>query len=376
LLTLWNFCVVCLNAPNNPGSSYFGRVYVAWGAGASPLRFARSTDHGVHWKGVGNNATGSKLADNTIEYMRSTDGGDTFEAQKTIVTGVQSLRGSLPLIGDPNIGLWPHFPGAKFRVITLATGCGFGTEPLAKNFVVAWSDYREGAARIYYRKSYNAGASFDGPDNGQPLLAGQWIDPNLHHFHPQIIATGSGVIGCAYYEYGPKGGENLIDVILSASFDQGNTFSDYATTVTDRPWDPAVDAPFSHGDHNVTFIGEYFGLDADSNGFDVLWTDTRTGVQELFYDRVDTERYKPPAELSGIVAQILFGVSQDGGGAVIINGHIFRIPPRGPDFDLVQALVALHAAGKIGGVAGRSLTKSVYETIGSIAKAAGKSLQA
>jgi hypothetical protein len=233
-----------------------------------------------------------------------------------------------------------------------------------------------GLSRIYYRKSYNAGASFDGPDNGQPLLAGQWIDPNLHHFHPQIIATGSGVIGCAYYEYGPKGGENLIDVILSASFDQGNTFSDYATTVTDRPWDPAVDAPFSHGDHNVTFIGEYFGLDADSNGFDVLWTDTRTGVQELFYDRVDTERYKPPAELSGIVAQILFGVSQDGGGAVIINGHIFRIPPRGPDFDLVQALVALHAAGKIGGVAGRSLTKSVYETIGSIAKAAGKSLQA
>ena len=165
-------------------------------------------------------------------------------------------------------------------------------------------------------------------------------------------------------------------MILSASFDQGTTFSDYAATVTDKPWDPAIDAPFSHGDPNVTFIGEYFGLDGHSDGFDVLWTDTRTGVQELFYDRVDTERYAPPAELSGIVAQIFFGVSQDGGGAVIVNGHIIRIPPRGPDFDLVQALVARHAAGKIRGVAGRSLSKSVYNAIGSIAKAAAKSAQA
>lgn len=296
---------------NHPDSPFYGRVYVAWGA-ASPLRFARSLDHGAHWKGAGNDPPGSQLANatyapeisvgrdgtvhvawhpdggSTIEYMRSTDGGETFEAQKTIVTGVHSLRGNLPATDG-----WPHFPGATFRVITLATGCAFGTGPLAKNFAVAWSDYREGAARIYYRTSSNAGASFDGPADGQPLLGGRAVDPALHHFHPQLVTTGSGVIGCAYYEYGPKGGQNLIDVILSASFDQGASFP-YTTTVTDKPWDPAVDAPFSHGDPKVTFIGEYFGLDADPTGFDVLWTDTRTGVQELFYDWVNTERYTLP----------------------------------------------------------------------------------
>ena len=335
---------------NNPASPYYGHVYIAWGA-QSPLRFARSTDHGQSWKGVGNQAPGSQLASatfapeisvgldgtvhiawcfdpggsgpitTTIEYMRSINGGETFEVQKSIVSGVHGLRGNLPEIGSPDVGQWPHFPGAAFRVTTLATGCGFGIDPLHnsplsvsfffghKDFIVAWSDYRDGAARIYYRTSSNAGASFDGPENGQPLL--QQVDPSLHHFHPQIACTGNGIIGCAYYEYHFKNGNgsNLVDVKLSASFDKGKTFP-YTTTVTEKPWDPKIDAPLSHGDPQVTFIGEYFGLDADNNGFDVLWTDTRTGVQELFYDRVETEQDDTPEILQGIIAQILFGVIQ------------------------------------------------------------------
>ena len=211
---------------NNPSSPHFGNIYVAWGA-ASPLRFARSTNDGASWTGVGNSTPGTAIADGTfapeitvgldgtvhivwhpdgsttIEYMRSTDGGETFEQQKTIVNNVHSLRGSLPEIDQ-----WPHFPGANFRVITVATGCAFGLDPSdenydpkSRNFVVAWSDYREQAARIYYRTTSNAGASFDGPANGQPVLPAG-ANANLHHFHPQLIATGGGVIGCAI----PAGG--------------------------------------------------------------------------------------------------------------------------------------------------------------------------
>lgn len=395
--------IACDNSPQSP---YFGHVYIVWGAG-SPLRFSRSTDHGANWKGIGIEAPGTAIADatfapeisigldgtvhiawyfdgegaagsgaTTIEYIRSTNGGESFEAQKSIVSGVHGLRGNLPETNG-----WPHFPGATFRVITLATGCGFGLDPsdqnsspLSKSFVVAWADFREGAARIYFRATSNAGASFDGPSSGQALLASEWIDPNLHHFHPQIVATGSGVIGCAYYEYGLKGNKNLIDVKISASFDQGATFP-YTATVTDMPWDPAIDAPFSHGDPAVTFIGEYFGLDADKTGFNVLWTDTRTGVQELFFDRVETEQYDPPRILGGIVAEVLYGVIQDGGGVIFVNGHLIRIPPRGPVYDLTQAMVALDAAGKISGAVGRTLTKDIFSAIGAIAGAAGKSLQ-
>jgi hypothetical protein len=77
----------------------------------------------------------------------------------------------------------------------------------------------------------------------------------------------------------------LIHVKLAVSTDNGATFPNLAF-VTDQPWDPTVDAPFSHGDPNVTFIGEYFGLDANKLGFFPFWTDTRTGVQEMFFSRL------------------------------------------------------------------------------------------
>ncbi len=37
------------------------------------------------------------------------------------------------------------------------------------------------------------------------------------------------------------------------------------------------------------------------------------------------------------VATILFGVSNCGGGFVIIGGKIHKIPPRGPSFERIQA---------------------------------------
>ena len=49
---------------NNPASPHYGNIYIAWGA-SSPLRFARSTDHGQSWKGVGSQAPGSQLANST-----------------------------------------------------------------------------------------------------------------------------------------------------------------------------------------------------------------------------------------------------------------------------------------------------------------------
>jgi hypothetical protein len=120
----------------------------------------------------------------------------------------------------------------------------------------------------------------------------------------------------------------LIDVELAASWDGGTTF-DPAITVSDQGWDPLVNAPKSHGDPNVDFIGDYIGLDADQYDFALLWTDTRTGVQELRSAVVETRsvRCKQVPEIS---ATILVGVVQDGGGWVIIGGKLHRIPPRSP----------------------------------------------
>ena len=106
---------------NNPDSPHYGNVYVAWAAHTA-LHFARSTDHGENWTGRGNDPPGATIAGtnafapdisisadgtlhmfwhmdggSTIQYLRSTDGGASFEPLKEIVTGVHSLRGNLPI---------------------------------------------------------------------------------------------------------------------------------------------------------------------------------------------------------------------------------------------------------------------------------------
>ena len=289
-------CVAC---DDNPQSPFYGNVYVVWGAFA-PLKFARSTDHGESWQGQAGGQVGeiahvdptyapelSISSDGTLHilwhvpgsaaiyYVRSTDGGNSFERPKRVVEGVHSLSGHLPTVGG-----FPQFPGANFRVLTMVTDCVSSGQVL----LVAWADMREGHSRIYYRCSLDNGITWQGPSGGQPLLPDVSFGDS-QCFHPQVAATPSGVIGCAFYTYGPEAEGRLIQVRLAASWDHGATFSELIT-VSDRPWDPLVNAPYSYGMSETRFIGDYFGLAACAEAFALLWTDTRTGVQELFFDRV------------------------------------------------------------------------------------------
>jgi hypothetical protein len=129
-----------------------------------------------------------------------------------------------------------------------------------------------------------------------------------------------------------------------------------------------VNAPLSHGNPEDTFIGEYFGLDADDSTFAVVWTDTRTGVQELFYDRVSTQKTDMPDELEGIWGRVVGGVASDGGGFIIVNGKFIRIPPRGPKYALLQSLIALDAAEQIDHPMGAHVVSGVAAAIAGIAK--------
>lgn len=376
---------VACDRSNNP--STHGRIYVGRGVGGA-LRLARSLDGGQTWRGAGNLPSGSNVpgtsdawapettvaydgtvhvvwhvpGESTIKYTRSTNGGETFESQKEIVTGVASFHGNLPQTGS-----FPEFPNAKFRVLTLATGCALK----GGRFIVAWADMREGTARIYYRIADNSGATWLGPANGQSLLSWFPVGNGLYHFHPQLIAIDSGMVGCAFYEFGPKGGGYKIDTRVAGSLTQGDSF-DFLTTVTDQPWDPAVNAPLSHGNPNDTFIGEYFGFDSDVNSFAVVWTDTRTGVQELFYDTVFVTKTTIPDELKGIVGKVFGGVAKGGDGFIIVGGKIIKIPPRGPKFALLQSMIALDAVEQIDHPMKVHLVNEVAETIAAIAKDLGE----
>jgi hypothetical protein len=368
-------------------SSFKGRVYVAWGVGGA-LRIARTKDGGNSWIGVGTLQAGANVpgitgayapevsvddsgivhivwhsrGSSTINYTRSIDGGETFAAARTIVNGMVGLTAP-PL---PITGSWPEFPHAKFRVLTLATGCAIGSR-----FIVAWADLRDGHSRIYYHYSNDSGATW-AASSGQPLWPSLSTSADVQQFHPQLAADGSGVVGCAFYEFGQSPSGWRIKTRIMGSFDQGTTFG-LPSDVTDMPWDPAVNAPLSHGNKDDTFIGEYFGLDSFKDGFAVLWTDTRTGVQELFYDNVGTSVIDAPFWFThGIVATLVGpGVAAGAGGWVIVGGKLVRVPPRGPKYALLQAIAALDAAEDIDHPAGSRLVGHTIEAIGSIVKDLG-----
>jgi hypothetical protein len=202
--------------------------------------------------------------------VKSTDGGASFGAPVTVAAGISSV----PV----------HAPGGLFRISTIPSSCcGAGN-----HLVCAWSDFREGSCRIYYARSNNGGTSWQSAPSGDPLLTGALASPpGQEDVMPQIAALPSGEIGCAWYQFGPKGGSatRLIDVKLALSTNDGHTFTE-VVTVTDSPWDPAMADVWAHGDPTTTFIGDYFGLGASRLGFFPFWTDTRTGVQEIFSSRM------------------------------------------------------------------------------------------
>ncbi|MDQ1699885.1 MAG: hypothetical protein QOG34_1748 [Frankiaceae bacterium] len=324
-------------------SPHVGNVYAVWDDNVANggLAFARTTDHGGTWHGTSGQAAGHPIATGTalpeidvaengdvyvvsiagsvINLQRSTDGGDSFHFTTQPATGITPMG-----VGTPSSGGWPVLPGGNFRVITDPTVCATGS-----TVVIAWADYREGAARIYYAHSDDNGNSWTTGPSGQALLT-HHISGSLHHFQPQMTKDPYGNVGCVFYEFGPKPQTSLIDVIIARSTDGGHTYDHH--TVTDRPWDPTVDAPWAHGDQNVTFIGDYFGVTADHYGFRPVWTDTRTGIQELFTDLVPSRPSYGShwRDLVGIVAYILYGIINDGGGLEWVGGHLKKVPPWGP----------------------------------------------
>jgi len=285
---------------NDPGSPYYGHVYVVWDdLNAGTCAFARTTDNGATWSGAAGQGPGSALGTNSfspqvsvasdgtvyvvwvagsqIMFVKSTDGGGSFTAPVAAVTGITPLAS--PPLAAPNG--FPELPGGSFRVLTIAACTAGGGQTV----VLTWADYREGVSRIYCAYSNDAGATWPSAPSGQALLIGADVSgADQHDFHAQLAALPDGTIGCAFYEFGPKwqGGPSLIDVDLAVSTDNGASFGD-RQNVTDRAWDPTVDAPWSHGDPQTTFIGDYFGLAGSPHGWSVFWTDTRTGVQEMFY---------------------------------------------------------------------------------------------
>ncbi len=137
-------------------------------------------------------------------------------------------------------------------------------------------------------KSSNGGRSYS-----RPVRVNQ--DPgngDADQFQPWLAVTPSGQVNVSYFDRRNDPANYYIDTWLSRSEDGGRTFTD--SRVSQRNWDPAVNAPTSV---SGKFIGDYQGLVADDEVAIPFWNDTqlaalpegdpeRSPYQEVFAARV------------------------------------------------------------------------------------------
>jgi hypothetical protein len=238
-------CCYSIAADLNPASPFRGSVYLSSDMG-NALCFARSSD-GEFWSGRGHSRPGplrSGLCFNpevlvdaggvvhmvwmsgpsgySILTVDSEDGGNTFGAPVTVAEGIVGVRRGLP----------------ETAPATCITADGVA--------VCVWADDREGHARIYGRRSVDGGRTWQGPAAGERLLPDE--ASGQHEFQPLLILTAGGEICCAFYEYGPKtpGGDLLVDLAMTVSYDRGATFRSHMV-LSEQPWDPSTEQPLSRG---------------------------------------------------------------------------------------------------------------------------------
>lgn len=267
-----------------------------------------------------------------LVHWRSDDGGETFTAQ--------------PITGPLN--LTPLSAG-NLHVSACVVN--------ERRLVVAWAAVHDGVSRIFYRATDDGGVNWQGPVGGTPLPSrlGRW--PGLaatgpvSRFRPQLSATGNGVVGCAFYELTEWPGMQQMRLMLAPSLTSGDDFEP-PLAVSDTSWDPTTGA--AAGRSIDQQCGSYFGLASDASSLLVLWPDTRTGAQTLYFDRARVEWTGPRPSVPSDHIAVDVRLEADGGGWVVVvkrggkviyAGHLpGTTVPGGPGprpgavDDLVQAL--------------------------------------
>jgi hypothetical protein len=213
------------------------------------------------------------------------------DSNGTVYVAAASLNGEgLPLLGNL-LEIGEQIKHGELSVAEL--GEMLGTKD-ANN--IAGVDYKAGGdglgpmsgSDIVLFKSTNGGRSYS-----KPVRVNQ--DPgngDADQFQPWMAVTPSGQVNISFFDRRNDPANYFIDTYLAQSEDGGRTFTD--RRVSQRMWDPAVNAPTSV---SGKFIGDYQGLVADDEVAIPFWNDTQLNAlpksdpehspyQEVFAARV------------------------------------------------------------------------------------------
>jgi hypothetical protein len=268
------------NAPGN-------NVYVAWGAGA---------------------------AHTAVDFTRSTDGGRSFAAPRTILAAarVPSLVSAGPQVAAGPDGLvcvvcdWTTrqdssggLAGEVVAVCSTDAGKGFagparlGTEaaaialpggvrpnsgptvaisPRDEAIYVAFPVHEAGSARsgIAVTASRDRGRSWSAPVTVTPR-------DDVVYFQPNLAVDAAGRVAISAFALA----DGRIDEVLLVSAAGGLRFAP-PLRVTTAPFDPLDPTTATRGKYGIWWIGDWQGITSGAGAFRLVWNDTRTGKLDLF----------------------------------------------------------------------------------------------
>ena len=317
-----------------------GNVYVAWARlNANQIRFARSTNNGLTFEADILVATGTASGAN----VAVANNGDVYVAWWEMVGGNSEIRIARSTDGGANFG-------AATTVRTF-TGIGPAVRPLARvnsfpviatdasNDAVVYAVWPENPAGnddsdIMFSRSTNNGANWDPPsrvtDDVNPTG-----DFHSQFFPWMAVDPVDGSINIVWYDdrMDPDRTDTtrLVDLFFASSTDGGLSFG-INKRVSTQSSNTGANFPAA-----TPFFGDYNGIAAYGGVAYPLWTDSRTGDQEVMTVQVggaDLVITKTPASTTGSAgSSVLYTISvTNNGPAVAFNVVVTDSLPAGTTF--------------------------------------------
>lgn len=261
-------------------------VYVAWGAGAShtALDFARSTDGGESFgpprrilaeaAGPSLVSAGPELATGpgglvvaVCDWTSQQDSSGDMIGQVVAVCSTDAGRTFAP----------PVQLGSESAVIALPGGVlpnsmpTVAAAPRGDALYAAFVTHQPGATHsdIVVTASRDRGRTWSKPVTATP-------DDAVTYFQPNLAIDGSGRVAISAFALANG---HIDQVLLLAP--PGNLRFRPPRRMTTASFNPHNGMP-SGGKHGAWWIGDYQGITADAEAFQLVWNDTRTGKLDLY----------------------------------------------------------------------------------------------
>jgi hypothetical protein len=266
-----------------------GTIVAAWdafNAASSQLIYVRSTDGGATF-GAPRTLMATDRATNTgamvdldwdadgalhaiffdwntgdVLYAKSADDGATF-AQPVVVSPAHPWTGQ-------------NAPNADFRIFDSTMMAVDATDGARRGWLYAtWADDLLIADDhdVWFTRSEDGGATWR-----TPMQVGSWTGSD--QFHPNVVVAADGSVHMVLYDRHYGDNNTLLDATWVWSMDGGQSWSSQRLSST------SFDGDLGIHQSGVPFMGDYIGIGAAGDVVYMTWADTREGRADVAVAKV------------------------------------------------------------------------------------------